>query len=112
MASSSRDTVRRSFFPKWENLSFPLLSACLIVSAVAVAKNTAAPQSAAPAIEEEYGEFLARPKELASVPVNDIVKSMRLNAGAMTFGKKVYESPVPDATVPTSKEVPIYTRRI
>jgi cytochrome c oxidase cbb3-type subunit 3 len=63
----------------------------LIVSAVAVVGNAAAPQLAAPAIEEEYGEFLGRPKELASVPVNDIVKSIRLNAGAMTFGKKVYD---------------------
>ena len=42
-------------------------------------------------MEEEYGEFLARPKELASIPVNDIVKSIRLNGGAMTLGRKVYD---------------------
>jgi cytochrome c oxidase cbb3-type subunit III len=40
--------------------------------------------------EEEYGEFLARPTELGSVPVNDILKSLRMTAGAMSFGRKVY----------------------
>ena len=41
--------------------------------------------------EDEYGEFLARPTELASVPTNEIVKSTRLNAGAMVLGKNVYD---------------------
>jgi cytochrome c oxidase cbb3-type subunit 3 len=58
---------------------------------IVAAVNAAAPQPTAPVIEEEYGEFLARPKELASVPVNDIIKSIRLNAGAMIFGRKVYD---------------------
>jgi len=40
--------------------------------------------------EDEYGEFLARPEELASVPVNDIIKSTRLNAGATVVGRNVY----------------------
>jgi cbb3-type cytochrome c oxidase subunit III len=38
----------------------------------------------------EFGEFVAKPEELASVPVNDIVKSLRLNAVAMMIGKEVY----------------------
>jgi cytochrome c oxidase cbb3-type subunit 3 len=38
----------------------------------------------------EYGEFVAKPDELAPVPVNDIVKSIRLNAIAMMVGKEVY----------------------
>ena len=38
----------------------------------------------------EYGEFLAEPKELRSLPVNDIAKSMRLNAQAMYLGDAVY----------------------
>jgi cytochrome c oxidase cbb3-type subunit 3 len=38
----------------------------------------------------EYGEFVAKPDELASVAVNDIVKSIRLNAIAMMVGKEVY----------------------
>src|SRR5437868_12457364 len=40
--------------------------------------------------EDEYGEFLARPEELANVAVNDIVKSTRLNAGAFVLGRNVY----------------------
>jgi cytochrome c oxidase cbb3-type subunit 3 len=40
--------------------------------------------------QEEYGEFYARPEELAPVAVNDIVKSMRMNATAMYQGERVY----------------------
>ena len=47
------------------------------------------PLGAAPA-DDEYGEFLARSAELANVPVNDIIKSIRLNAGAMVLGQNVY----------------------
>jgi cbb3-type cytochrome c oxidase subunit III len=39
----------------------------------------------------EYGEFLARPEELAAVATNDIVKSLRLNHIAMIEGATVYE---------------------
>jgi cytochrome c oxidase cbb3-type subunit 3 len=39
---------------------------------------------------EEYGELVARPEELASVPANEIVKSIRLSATAMTLGAEVY----------------------
>ncbi len=41
--------------------------------------------------EEEYGEFLARPEELATVPINDIAKSIRMNGSAMLLGKRVYD---------------------
>jgi mono/diheme cytochrome c family protein len=51
--------------------------------------NTAAAQGAKP--PEEYGELLARGEELAPFAVNDIVKSIRLNAAAMTLGRKVYD---------------------
>jgi cytochrome c oxidase cbb3-type subunit III len=90
MASSSRDIVRRSYLPKSASLSLKL-SASLVVLVIVAAVNAATPQPTAPVIEEEYGEFLAKPKELALVPVNDIVKSIRLNAGAMSFGRKVYD---------------------
>ncbi len=40
--------------------------------------------------EDEYGEFLAKPEELANVPANDIIKSLRLTAGAMVLGGNVY----------------------
>jgi cytochrome c oxidase cbb3-type subunit III len=51
--------------------------------------NTAAAQGSKP--PDEYGELLARPEELAPVAVNDIVKSIRLNAAAMSLGRKVYD---------------------
>src|SRR6266850_7896496 len=40
---------------------------------------------------EEYGEFLARPDELASYSVNRIARSLRLRAQAMKLGQKVYD---------------------
>ena len=63
------------------------------------AEPAAAPQPAAgggdnrnprPRRQEEYGEFLARPAELVSVPTNDIMKSLRLSSIAKTFGQEVY----------------------
>jgi mono/diheme cytochrome c family protein len=38
----------------------------------------------------EFGEFVAKPEELTSVTVNDIVRSLRLNAIAIMVGKEVY----------------------
>src|SRR5262245_6289477 len=52
--------------------------------------NPAAPEPA-PGEEEDYGEFTARPEELASVATNDIVKSLRLNKTAMRLGRAVYD---------------------
>src|SRR3954468_7154089 len=40
---------------------------------------------------EEYGEWLAAPEELATVDVNRIARSIRLNGQAMRLGKTVYE---------------------
>jgi len=59
-----------------------------IVASMIVSGAGAQPAPAEP--DEEYGEFLARPEELAAVPVNDIVKSLRMNAEAMALGRKVY----------------------
>jgi cytochrome c oxidase cbb3-type subunit 3 len=42
-------------------------------------------------VEEDYGEYVARPDELASFAVNDIVKSLRLNRAAMELGRTVYD---------------------
>lgn len=41
-------------------------------------------------LSEEYGEFVAKPEELIPVAVNDIVKSIRLNAIATLTGEKIY----------------------
>jgi cytochrome c oxidase cbb3-type subunit III len=66
------------------------LTPFLIAAAVMALAIAAAGPAAAEEPEEEYGEFLARPAELASASVNDIARSLRLNAGAMLVGKKVY----------------------
>jgi cbb3-type cytochrome c oxidase subunit III len=76
----------------WRTHRFMLL--VLTVFAIAACSqapiaSTATPAAAAEA--EEYGEYLARPEELAPVPVNDIVKSLRLNGIAMKLGKTVFD---------------------
>jgi cytochrome c oxidase cbb3-type subunit III len=68
-----------------------LISTTLVVLGICAAAGAAAQQPAATEPEEEYGEFLARPGELGSFAINDIFKSLRLTAGAMSLGKKVYE---------------------
>ena len=79
----------------------PLIFAILAALAVAAcneaptavtapaAETPSATETAAPP-EEEYGEFLARPAELASVPTNDIMKSLRLSSSAKILGQEVY----------------------
>ncbi len=79
-------------------------SACFIVTAMAAlgiaacnqtastaSSPSAAPSSRTSAFAEEYGEFYAKPEELVSVAVNDIVKSMRLNVTAKTVGQDIYD---------------------
>jgi cytochrome c oxidase cbb3-type subunit III len=88
MAKIGPDMAPGPFFLQSARRKLYLTATALVVLVVAAAVNTAAPQSPP---EEEYGEFLARPKELASVPANDIAKSIRLNAGARLLGKKVYD---------------------
>jgi cytochrome c oxidase cbb3-type subunit 3 len=77
----------------WFALLWPIYRTRHLIPAAIMAFGigaAAAQQAAAPEPEEEFGEFLARPGELASVPVNDIAKSLRLTGGAMLLGKKVY----------------------
>jgi cbb3-type cytochrome c oxidase subunit III len=88
MTKTGPDRAPRLFLLQSFRRKLYLASTAFAVLVVAAAVNTAAPQSPP---EEEYGEFLARPKELASAPVNDIAKSIRLNAGARLLGKKVYD---------------------
>src|SRR5262249_35842493 len=61
------------------------ISACLCRAAIHPTADEPA------ALEEDYGEFTARPEELASVAINDIAKSLRLNKTAMVLGRTVYE---------------------
>src|SRR5882762_843281 len=55
------------------------------------ASTASSPSPTSSAFAEEYGEFYAKPEELAAVAVNDIVKSMRLNVTAKTVGQDVYD---------------------
>src|SRR5215468_10601443 len=90
MAGSTEVGARRSVRSLSTNRAH-LISAAFVVLGICAAAGAAAQQPPASEPEEEYGEFLARPEELGSIPVNDIFKSLRLNAGAMSLGKKVYE---------------------
>jgi cytochrome c oxidase cbb3-type subunit 3 len=88
MVGSKRVAARRAFLGLSANRAYHLISTALMVLGICAAAGAAAQQSPEP--EEEYGEFLARPGELGSIPVNDIFKSLRLTAGAMSLGKNVY----------------------
>src|SRR5215471_1460302 len=60
------------------------------VGAALLAAVAAAQQPAPREPDEEYGEWLAAPGELATVPVNRIARSLRLNGQAMKLGRKVF----------------------
>jgi cytochrome c oxidase cbb3-type subunit III len=79
LPSSSRIETRRV-------ISTALLAISVCLCMAAISPGTAEPVN----LEEDYGEFTARPEELASVAVNDIVKSLRLNKTAMVVGQAVY----------------------
>jgi cytochrome c oxidase cbb3-type subunit III len=57
-----------------------------LLGAVAVAEQAGAPHDPT----DDYGEFFAKPDELASYSVNRIARSLRLNRQAMVLGKAVY----------------------
>ena len=56
--------------------------------------------------ENEYGEYLAAPEELANVQVNDIIKSVRMNEQAMRLGEAVYVASCADCHGPDLKGLP------
>jgi cytochrome c oxidase cbb3-type subunit 3 len=69
-----------------------LLSTALLAISAYICSAALNPAATEPAdLEEDYGEFTARPEELASVAINDIVKSLRLNKTAMVLGRSVYD---------------------
>jgi cytochrome c oxidase cbb3-type subunit III len=69
-----------------------VLSTVLLAMSASICSAALTPATAEPAdLEEDYGEFTARPEELGSVPINDIVRSLRLNKTAMVLGRNVYE---------------------
>src|SRR5215475_13648653 len=91
MVGSKQIAACRSVLSLSTNQTQHLICAAVVTLGVCAAAAALAQQPAPTEPEEEYGEFLARAEELASIPVNDIFKSIRLTAGAMLLGKKVYE---------------------
>jgi cytochrome c oxidase cbb3-type subunit 3 len=65
-----------------------VLPAAVGASLLAAVASAQQPQPREP--DEEYGEWLARPTELATVPVDRIPRSLRLNGQAMLLGQKVF----------------------
>jgi cbb3-type cytochrome c oxidase subunit III len=90
MVGSKRIAACRSVPSRSTKWTRHLISASLVAWGIYGAGGAAAQQPGATEPEEEYGEFLARPEELGSIPVNDIFRSLRLTGGAMSLGKKVY----------------------
>jgi mono/diheme cytochrome c family protein len=68
-------------------------SLALAVGACDQETNTAAtPAEGAEEEEMEFLEFAGAPEEIANANVNDIVKSLRLNATAMRMGQRGYDA--------------------
>src|SRR5258705_8478605 len=67
-----------------------LLAACGHGGTAGSAPTKSADAAQSAALPEEYGEFYASPDELVAPPVNEIARSMRLNATAKTLGLEVY----------------------
>src|SRR5262249_17180777 len=68
-----------------------VISAALLAISAFLCSAATSPATAEPVnLEEDYGELTARLEELASIAVNDIVKSLRLNKTAMVIGQAVY----------------------
>jgi cytochrome c oxidase cbb3-type subunit III len=68
------------------------LAACdqgTVTASSAPAEKAAAQPELAPN-GEEYGEFIARPAELAQIATNEIMKSLRLSSTAKMVGMEVY----------------------
>jgi cytochrome c oxidase cbb3-type subunit III len=61
------------------------------VGAYVLATVAVAEQSVPHDPTDDYGEYYARPEELASPSSNRIARSMRLNRQAMVLGRKVYD---------------------
>jgi cytochrome c oxidase cbb3-type subunit III len=69
-----------------------LLLASALAFGLGACGQSAPGAEAAEAEEMEFLEFAAAPEELAVTPVNEIVKSLRMNATAMRLGERVYNA--------------------
>jgi cytochrome c oxidase cbb3-type subunit 3 len=65
------------------------IAACNLTTTTGPGSPSVTPQTSA--FPEDYGEFYARPEELASPSANAIARSMRMNVTAMGLGLEVYD---------------------
>ena len=79
----------RTFLMLGSAFAFGLLG-CNQAATTASAPPEPAAEKAEEAEEGEFPEFAVPPAELANVHVDDVVKSLRMNATAMNLGKQVY----------------------
>jgi cbb3-type cytochrome c oxidase subunit III len=93
MADRTPDRARSSFFSIKGALQLVVTAAAAIglcfsspITNSFAQKGNAG--SAAP--EEEPAEWLAKPEELSSIPIDHIIKSLRLNGIAMKLGRQIY----------------------
>src|SRR5262249_7751894 len=95
MADRTPDRTRSSFLSIKTTLKLMITAAAAIglwfgsptASSFAQGENAGSTEP-----EEEPAEWLAKPEELASIPINRIIKSLRLNAIAMKLGREIYEN--------------------
>src|SRR5215470_16440249 len=80
----------------------PAAMGAALLAGVAAAQQDAAPRE----LDEEFGEWLARPGELARPSANRIARSLRLNAQAMMLGRKVYDNHCADCHGADLKGIP------
>jgi cytochrome c oxidase cbb3-type subunit 3 len=73
-----------------------------LLAGVAAAQQDATPRE----LDEEFGEWLARPGELTAPSANRIARSLRLNAQAMMLGRKVYDNHCADCHGADLKGIP------
>jgi cbb3-type cytochrome c oxidase subunit III len=86
------DRSRLHLLPSSDTRNRHIISTALLAISVCLGSagmNPAAPEPAS--LDEDYGEYTARPEELASVATNDILKSLRLSKTAMVLGREVYD---------------------
>jgi cytochrome c oxidase cbb3-type subunit 3 len=96
MANRTPDRARSSFLSIKTTLQLMATAAAAIglwfVSSAASTLAQGGNAGPTESEEEEPAEWLAKPKELASIPINRIIKSIRLNGIAIKLGREIYEN--------------------
>ena len=92
MADRTPDRARSSLLSIKTTLQLLATAAAAIGLWFGSTTASSVAQGGSAELEEEPAEWLAKPEELASIPINRIVKSLRLNGIAMKLGREIYEN--------------------